>query len=41
MREAAAALGAPQWIVISFVTLRAARAGIITGILLAIARISG
>ncbi len=41
MREAAAALGAPQWVVISFVTLRAARAGIITGILLAIARISG
>ena len=41
MREAAAALGAPQWIVISFVTLRAARAGIITGILLAIARVSG
>ncbi len=41
MREAAAALGAPQWIVISFVTLRAARAGITTGVLLAIARISG
>jgi phosphate transport system permease protein len=41
LREAAAALGAPQWKVISFVTLRAARAGIITGILLAIARISG
>jgi phosphate transport system permease protein len=41
MREAAAALGAPQWIVVSFVTLRAARAGIITGVLLAIARISG
>ncbi|MHB8665935.1 MAG: phosphate ABC transporter permease PstA [Burkholderiales bacterium] len=41
MREAAAALGAPQWIVISFVTLRGARAGIITGILLAVARISG
>ena len=41
MREAATALGAPQWIVISFVTLRAARAGIITGVLLAIARISG
>ena len=41
MREAAAALGAPQWIVVSFVTLRAARAGITTGVLLAIARISG
>ncbi|MES1982289.1 MAG: phosphate ABC transporter permease PstA [Pseudomonadota bacterium] len=41
LREAAAALGAPQWKVISFVTLRAARAGIITGVLLAVARISG
>jgi phosphate transport system permease protein len=41
LREAAAALGAPQWKVINFVTLRAARAGILTGILLAIARISG
>jgi phosphate transport system permease protein len=41
MREAAAALGAPQWIVVSSVTLRAARAGIITGVLLAVARISG
>jgi phosphate transport system permease protein len=41
MREAAAALGAPQWITVSFVTLRAARAGIVTGVLLAIARISG
>jgi len=41
MREAAAALGAPQWQVISFVTLRASRAGILTGILLAVARISG
>lgn len=41
LREAAAALGAPQWRVISSVTLRAARAGILTGILLAVARISG
>lgn len=41
LREAAAALGAPQWKIISFITLRAARAGIITGIMLAIARISG
>ena len=41
MREAAVALGAPQWIVVSFVTLRAARSGIITGVLLAVARISG
>jgi phosphate transport system permease protein len=41
LREAAAALGAPQWKVITFVTVRAAKAGIITGILLAVARISG
>ncbi len=41
LREAAAALGTPQWKIISFVTWRAARAGILTGILLAVARISG
>ena len=41
LREAAAALGAPQWKVINFVSLRAARAGILTGVLLAVARISG
>jgi phosphate transport system permease protein len=41
LREAAAALGAPQWKVIIMITLRASRAGIITGILLAVARISG
>jgi len=41
MREAAAALGAPRWFLISRVIYRAARAGIITGILLAVARISG
>ncbi len=41
LREAAAALGAPQWKIINFVTLRAARAGIVTGVMLAIARISG
>ena len=41
LREAAAALGAPQWKIIWFVTLRAARAGVITGSLLAVARISG
>jgi phosphate transport system permease protein len=41
LREAAAALGAPQWKIINFVTLRAARAGIVTGVLLAVARISG
>jgi phosphate transport system permease protein len=41
LREAAAALGAPQSMVIKIVTWRAARAGIITGVLLAVARISG
>jgi len=41
MREAAAALGAPQWKVIVFIVYRAARSGILTGILLALARISG
>jgi phosphate transport system permease protein len=41
LREAAAALGATQYIIIRHVTLRAARAGIITGVLLAVARISG
>jgi len=41
LREAAAALGAPQWRMVTMVTWRAARAGIITGILLAVARISG
>jgi phosphate transport system permease protein len=41
LREAAAALGAPRSRVIRTVTWRAARAGIMTGVLLAIARISG
>ncbi len=41
LREAAAALGTPQWKIITMITLRASRAGIITGILLAVARISG
>jgi phosphate transport system permease protein len=41
LREAAAALGAPRWKIITLVTLRAARAGVITGVLLAVARISG
>ena len=41
LREAAAALGTPQWKMILKVTLRSVRAGVITGILLAIARISG
>ena len=41
LREAAIALGAPMWKVVLLVTLRAARSGVMTGILLAIARISG
>ncbi len=41
MREAAAALGAPQWKIITMIALRAVRSGVITGILLALARISG
>ncbi len=41
LREAAYALGTPKWKVISAITLRAARAGVITGVLLAVARISG
>ena len=41
LREAAYALGAPKWKVISSITLRAARAGVTTGILLAVARIAG
>jgi phosphate transport system permease protein len=41
LREAAYALGTPKWKVISLVTLKAARAGVITGVLLAIARIAG
>ena len=41
LREAAFALGAPRWKVATFVTLRAARSGVVTGVLLAVARISG
>jgi phosphate transport system permease protein len=41
LREAAVALGAPAWKMIVFISYRAAKAGIITGILLAVARISG
>ena len=41
LREAAMALGCPSWKMVVFVTYRAARTGILTGILLAIARISG
>jgi phosphate transport system permease protein len=41
LREAAIALGAPMWKVILTVALRAVRGGVITGVLLAVARISG
>ncbi len=41
LREAAYALGSPKWKVISGITLRAARAGVVTGVLLAVARIAG
>jgi phosphate transport system permease protein len=41
LREAAYALGTPKWKVIMSVTLKAARAGVITGVLLALARIAG
>ena len=41
LREAALALGAPRWKVATMVTLRAAQAGVVTGVLLALARISG
>ncbi len=41
LREAAYALGTPKWKVISAVTLKAARVGVVTGVLLAIARIAG
>ncbi len=40
-REAAYALGTPKWKVIWSVTLKAARAGVVTGVLLALARIAG
>ncbi|MGD9832719.1 MAG: phosphate ABC transporter permease PstA [Piscinibacter sp.] len=41
LREAAYALGTPKWKVISSITLKAARAGVVTGVLLAVARIAG
>jgi phosphate transport system permease protein len=41
LREAAFALGAPRWKVATLVTLRAAKSGVLTGLLLAVARISG
>lgn len=41
LREAAYALGTPKWKLVMMVTLRAAQAGVLTGVLLAFARISG
>jgi phosphate transport system permease protein len=41
LREAAYALGTPKWKVITSITLKAARAGVVTGVLLAVARIAG
>ena len=41
LREAAVALGCPTWKMVTLVSYRAARAGIVTGVLLAVARISG
>ena len=41
LREAAYALGAPRWKVATMIRLRAVKAGVLTGILLAVARISG
>lgn len=41
LREAAYALGTPKWKLVTMITLRAAKAGILTGILLAFARVSG
>ncbi len=41
LREAASALGSPKWVMIMKVTVRASQAGILTGILLAVARIAG
>ncbi len=41
LREAAYALGSPKWKVITSITLHAARAGVVTGVLLAVARIAG
>jgi phosphate transport system permease protein len=41
LREAAFALGTPRWKVIISITLKSARAGVVTGVLLAVARIAG
>jgi phosphate transport system permease protein len=41
LREAVYALGCPKWKMVTFVTMKAARSGAVTGIMLAVARISG
>ena len=41
LREAAYALGAPKWKVILSITLKSARAGVVTGVMLAVARVAG
>jgi phosphate transport system permease protein len=41
LREAAVALGAPKWKMIALICYRAAKDGIVTGVLLAVARIAG
>jgi len=41
VRESALALGSPQWVAITKVIFRAAKSGIITGIILGVARVSG
>ena len=41
LREAAYALGSPKWKVIMGITLRAAQAGVVTGVMLAVARVAG
>ena len=41
LREAAYALGAPKWKVILSITLKAARSGVVTGVMLAVARVAG
>jgi phosphate transport system permease protein len=41
LREAAFALGAPRWKVATMIRLRAVKAGVVTGVLLAVARIAG
>ena len=41
LREAASAIGSPRWLVITKIAYRAAKAGMVTGVLLAVARISG